>query len=92
MQLAPGNSVVVYGILQRDGTVRLDRPLGIQPGPIELTIRPIPPRSERLPDLPFDDLCEAPPFDLPRSGVTWAVQPIRVLQRLPDPVQSVEVA
>ena len=92
MQLLPITPVVVSGILLPDGTVQLDRPLEMQPGPVEVSVRPIPPQSDRLPDLPIEDSSVSPTFEMPRSGVALGLQPIRILQRLPDPIQSLEVA
>lgn len=86
------NSVVVLGMLQPDGTIRLDHPPALPPGPMEVTLRPIRQQRERLPDLPFDDSSAPPPCDLPRDGTARPIQPIRVLQRLPDPIQSVDFA
>jgi len=90
MPTAPNNSVIVFGVLQPDGTVRLDHPPALPPGPIQITIRPVPRQRERLPDLPLEDTSELPPFDLPRAGVAQEVQPVRVLERLPDPYHSAE--
>ncbi len=84
METVPTDFVIVFGILQPDGTVQLDHPPEMPPGRIQLTIRPLPPQRERLPDLPTDDDSVPPPFDLPRLEITGVVQPIRVLQRLPD--------
>ena len=86
MQTEPNNPVVVTGFLLSDGTVRLDHPLGIQSGPIEVTIRPIAAPRDRLPDPPADDLSESARFDLPRRGDVRSVHPSRVLHRFPDPV------
>jgi hypothetical protein len=92
MQTAPANSVVVFGILQDDGIVRLDYPPEMRPGRVQITIRAIAQSRERLPDLPIEDSSESPPFELPRIGITRVVQPVRVAERLPDPLDDAEVA
>jgi hypothetical protein len=91
MQTAPSNSLVVFGILQSDGTVRLDRPPEIPPGPVQITIRPIGQAQERIPDLPVEDLSVPTPFDLPRTGIMRVVQTSRVAERLPELLQIAEV-
>jgi hypothetical protein len=91
MQTAATDPVVLFGILQPDGTVRLDHPPTMPAGPVQITIRPIDQR-ERLPDLPVDDSSVPPPLDLPRLRFTRVVQLIRLAERLPDPLESVEVA
>jgi hypothetical protein len=92
MHTAPENSVIVFGVLQPDGTIRLDHPPAMSPGPIQITLRSVPPQRERLPDLSVEDPSVPAPFELPRGECTWKVEPIRVLQRLPDPFQNVEIA
>ena len=92
MQTTFANSVVLFGVLQPDGTLRLDQPPEIPPGPVQVTIRAVAQPRERIPDLPIEDPSAPPPFDLPRLGTMRAVQPIPVEHRLPDPVQSAEVA
>lgn len=91
MQTPFTDSVVVFGILGADGTVRLDFAPPMPPGRIQLTIRPASRPHERLPDLPVEDSSPAPPLDLPRFGVIQEVRPIQVLHRLPD-FQSTEAA
>jgi hypothetical protein len=91
MQTPPTDPEVAFGFLQADGTIRLDRPPQMPPGPIQIVIRSTSRPHERLPDFPLDDASLSPTFvELPRSGVTQTVQPVRVLQRLPNPFQSVE--
>jgi hypothetical protein len=85
-------SIVVFGVLESDGTVRLEHPLDIPSGPMQVTLRPISRHHERLPDLPIQDECILPPCELPRSGFTQLVRPIYVPQRLPDPLFDDEMA
>jgi hypothetical protein len=92
MHAVPVNPVVVFGILQPDGTVRLDRPPQLPPGPVQITICPVVESRERIPDFPASDTSLPPPFDLPRIGTVRVVQPTRVAHRLPDPVEMTEVA
>lgn len=85
MQTPSTESVVMFGVLQADGTVRLDYAPPMPPGPIQVTIRAASRPIERLPDLPVEDSSLLPPVDLPRFGGTCEVRPVRILQRFPDP-------
>jgi hypothetical protein len=80
------DSVVVFGMLQPDGTLRLDESPGVPPGRMEVTLRPVSRQKVRLPDPPLEDLCIAPPCELPRLGVTSLVHPVPIFERLPDPI------
>lgn len=78
--------VVVYGMLQADGTLRLDNPPGVPPGRMEVTLRPVSPQRARLPQPPIEDMCVAPPFELPRSSNSKHVDSAPIFERLPDPI------
>jgi hypothetical protein len=90
MQTAPNNSMEMFGILHPDGTIRLDHPPEMAPGPVQITIRSVAQLGDRVPDFPIDDPSVLPPLDLPRMGITQIVHPIPVTQRLPDPIDSAE--
>lgn len=91
MQPSPTNTVIVFGTLHPDGTIRLDPLPPMPPGPVQVTIRRVQ-SHQRLPDSPVDDLENTPPVDLPRMGALRSVDPVRVVEHLPDPLQSIEAA
>lgn len=81
--------VTVLGRIQPDGSLQLDEPVDLPPGPIEVTLRRIPAQAstelKRLPDEPWLDECISPPFDLPHPEGGRPVQVHRGGVRLPDP-------
>jgi hypothetical protein len=92
MQSAPANSVIILGILQDDGIVRLDHLPEMRPGRVQITMSAIAAPRDRIPDPPLEDSSGPPAFDLPRIGITRIVQPFRVGERLPDSLEGGEVA
>lgn len=84
MDTAPVDPVFVLGTLQTDGTVSLEHKPNLPPGPVEVYIRSLPVRRDRLSDVPLDDTSESAPFDLPRPGVVDRVQTVRIAARVPD--------
>jgi hypothetical protein len=91
MQTSSTDSVIVFGTLQPDGTVRLDSLPSMPPGPIQVTIRRVQ-RNKRLHDFPVDESAVSTPLDLPRLGTTRMVEPVRIFQHFPDLPQNIEAA
>src|SRR5690606_23400530 len=91
MPYLPADSIVVFGVLQPDGSVSLDQPLAMSPGPVQLTIRPVSNPRERLPDPPIEDEFVMPPCEFPRSEIIREVQTVRIPERLPDALDTFEV-
>jgi hypothetical protein len=91
MQSVPINSEIVFGVLQSDGTVRLDHPSNLPPGPVQITIRAIGHPRERIADQAIEEPFVRPPIELPRIGITRIVHPVNITERLPDLFQIDEV-
>ena len=80
-------ALVFDGNLNSDGTIQLDRPPGISPGRVQVTLRRYLPLNRvtlRIPDGPWPDEAVSAPFDLPRPGIPERVRPRRACDRLPD--------
>jgi hypothetical protein len=86
MNTPPTSPVVAFGVLQADGTVRLNQPLAMPPGPSQMAIRPVTEPVERVPDLVVDDFIQPVSCNLPRLSAMQDIQPTHVLERLPDPL------
>ena len=80
--------MVYDGILEADGTIRLARPPGIEPGPVRVTLREISAEGSEL------VLIEDPswggffltPCDLPLPGPVERIYPRHGKMPLPDPL------
>lgn len=86
--LAVSSTITLTGILKPDGTLELEKPPELPPGPVRVTLQVISKeesRSERLPDLPILDVNIPAPFDLPRPGKPERVEPRQAKERLPEP-------
>jgi hypothetical protein len=75
---------VYDGILDADGTIHLDHPPDVRPGPVQVAVRPAA-RDFMLPDLPWPDECVPAPCDLPLLGPREPVTLREVDDWLPDP-------
>lgn len=82
--------ITIAGTIQPDGSLQLDEPANLPPGPVQVTLRSIqtalPGETQRLPDGPWPDESIPAPFDLPRYGPSRRVCARRGTERLPDPI------
>ncbi len=80
--------LVYDGILEADGTIHLDRPPEVPPGPVQVTLRARIANGKNdplLPDPPWPDESISAPCDLPLLGPREHVELREVDVWLPDP-------
>ena len=82
--------ITIEGTIKPDGSIELDQPSNLPPGPVQITLRRIPAtlpsEISRQPDGPWPDESISAPFDLPRTGQSRTVRTRVGTLRLPDPV------
>lgn len=81
------------GVLDADGTIRLDHPPELPPGPVQVTLRAriAPDKYDPLlPDPPWPDESIPPPCDLPIFGPRERVTLREIDMLLPDPLLDVD--
>jgi hypothetical protein len=84
---------VYDGVLAADGTIHLDHPPEIDPGPVRVTLRPRPTRAASdllLPDPPWPDESIPAPCDLPLLGPRKRIFPRKGRMPLPDPLPPID--
>ena len=79
--------IVLNGVLNADGSLKLDHRPELPPGRVRVTLQLLP-EALRLPDPPWNDESVPAPFDLPRFGTAERVLPRLAGERLPDPFES----
>lgn len=86
--------ITVPGTIKPDGSLQLDQPANLPPGPVQVTLRSTPTtlqcETPRQPDGPWSDESVSAPFDLPRPAQARRVRTRRGTLRLPDPVFAAE--
>ncbi len=82
--------ITIDGTIKPDGSIELNQPSSLPPGPVQITLRRIPitlPTEEiRRPDGPWSDENITVPFDLPRLGESRPVRTRPGTLRLPDSI------
>ncbi len=80
--------ITIDGTIKPDGSIELNHPSNLPPGPVKITLRRIPIRLSteeiRLPDGPWSDENIPTPFDLTRLGESRPVRTRAGTRRLPD--------
>ncbi len=80
-------ALVLEGILNSDGTIQLDRPPGVSPGRVRITLRPLSssePQDMCIPDDPWLDDAVSAPFDLPLPATPGRIRARQSHELLPD--------
>ena len=80
--------ITIDGIIKPDGSIELNQPSSLPPGPVQITLRRIPitlpTEDSRRPDGPWPDESITAPFDLPRLVESRSVRVRIGTLRLPD--------